>query len=385
MRGRSTFEHAARATIDPSEFGAKLSVVSSGGRMGRLAFLFLFAVAASFAAAAGLCAEASSPSFACTPGGTEIERIICSDPRLAAEDRLMARLYVLAQVSAFGKGPSNELAVQRQWLKERDICLHADLPPAKCLTRPYARRNEQLALAILFAHPEIALPELRRLDPEAAGMFEAIYLYARTPRLSEGDRRQVAALLRPYVAGKDESAWGEPSPDDAAKNDSAFAEFVGIRSVYIGGDDDGRAFPCAAVVRKPKLIDATGPRFGSNMDNFVIQSDCRDTLPPLPRFTALVEKRESGMTDCGGGSIRFAYYRSFSNDVLAALLATSAQLRNKPAKPFPLRRNVSNADVDAAVGELAAYYVRYDRAAPAKARPLARQMIYQMLDEAWQC
>lgn len=353
--------------------------------MRRLALVFLSAIAVGFVAVGVLHAQSNSPSFVCSANGSAVEQAVCSDSKLASEDQFMARLYALAQVSAFGQGPSNELAAQREWLKSREVCLHADRPPATCLAGPYAWRNEQLALAILFAHPEIALPELRRLDPQAAGMFEAIYLYSRSPRLSRGDQQRIVMLLRPYAAKSGEANWGEPAPEDAVKSDSAFAEFIGVRSAYLDGDSYGRAFPCAATVRKPKLIDATAPKFGSNMDNFVIQSDCEDTLPPLPRLTSLVEKRKKGMTDCGGGSIRFAYYRSFSNDVLAARLATSAQLRNKPIKPFPRRRNVSNADVAAAVDELTAYYVRYDRAGAQDARPLARQMILDMLDEAWQC
>ncbi|HEY7006810.1 MAG TPA: hypothetical protein VH392_10075 [Sphingomicrobium sp.] len=249
----------------------------------------------------------------------------------------------------------------------------------------YAERNERLAIAILFDHPEVALPELRRLDPEGAGLFEAIYLYGRSAKLSDTDRARVANLLKPYAREDGESGWGESDPPQAAKTDDDFAEFIGIRSAYLRGEADGRAFPCSAMVRKPGLIDATAPRFGSNMDNFVIASDCEDTLPPLPRFSALVRKRMDGMTDCGGGTIRFAYYRSFTNAALAARLATGSQLHRTAVKPFPRRRNVTSADTSAALDELASYYVTYDRASPAQARPLARQMIYEMLDEAWEC
>jgi hypothetical protein len=322
-------------------------------------------------------AGTASPSFACAASRSSAERIICASPKLAGEARLMARLFAFAQVSAFGSGPSSQVAAQREWLKSRDACAAR----YECLASSYAMRNEQLALTVLFSHPEIALPELHRLDPEGAPMFEAIYLYANARHLTEADRRRVIELLQPYADTP--GGWGEPS--NAVKSDTAFAEFIGVRSAGMAGDRDGRAFPCAAAIRKPKLVDATGPRFGSNMDNFVIQSDCPATLPPLPRFSALVDKRMTGMSDCGGGSIRYAYYSELRNAALTARLATAAQLHNKPAKPFPHRRNVSNADTSAAVEDLSAYYIRYGRANARQARPLARQMIYNMLEQAWQC
>ena len=128
-----------------------------------------------------------------------------------------------------------------------------------------------------------------------------------------------------------------------------------------------------------------GRRFGSTMDSHVIRSDCEDVLPPLPKFTTLVARRGAGMSDCGGGTIRFAYYGAFANAAVGARVATGAQLRKKAGKPFPRRRNVTNAHIAAALDELAAYYVRYGRATPTRARPLARQMIYDLLEQAWQC
>jgi hypothetical protein len=377
--------------MDRVRHGAKLR--DGSGDMRSLFYILL--MVASAALTSGAHAAPTSPSFACKPSNSTVERMICADPQLAAHDRLMARLYVLARVSAFGRGPSNQAAVQRRWLRSRDGCATSlskkgfdSKFTADCLNGIYAERNEGLAIAILFGNPDIALPEIRRLDTKAAGMLEAIYLYARSPRLSVADRERVIALLEPYASktGDGEVDWGEPRPADAVKSDSAMGDFIGIGSAFLDtGTREAAAFPCAAFIRKPGLLEATGPHFGSNMDNFVIQSDCEETLPPLPKFSSLVRKRMDGMTDCGGGTIRFAYYRSFNNAALAARLATGTQLRNKPVNPFPRRRNVSSADTSAAVAELAAYYVRYRRANEAQARPLARQMILAMLEEAWEC
>lgn len=368
---------------DSVEFEAKLSPAVSGDAMRKLLCLCLVTMAAGLSTSEPR-AETATPSFACSANATSVERAICADPKLASEERLMARLYELAKVSAFGRGPSNQQSVQREWLRGRNEGC-APSPAnllAECLGSYYAERNRRLASALIFSHPDVALPELARLDPDGAPMFEAIYLYARASRISVADRRRIVDLLERY---KDTpGGWGEPA--DAVKSDSSFAEYIGVRSAGIPGERHGdRKFPCAAVVRKPLLIEATAPRFGSTMDNFVIRSDCEDTLPPLPKFSILVEKRGAGMTDCGGGTIRFAYYSGFRNASLAARLATGSQFRNARAKPFPRRRNVTSADTSAAVEELAAYYARYGRASPGQARPLARQMIYELLDEAWQC
>jgi hypothetical protein len=53
--------------------------------------------------------------------------------------------------------------------------------------------------------------------------------------------------------------------------------------------------------------------------------------------------------------------------------------------PFPRRKNVTAVDTSAALQELIAYYVRFGRAITAQARPLAHLMIYNVLEEAWQC
>jgi hypothetical protein len=346
----------------------------------------VFALFGLFVGRGGSVAQTPAPSFGCHGNASPAEGAICSDPKLAAEDRFMARLYALSQVSAFGSGRSNEFAAQREWLRSRDYaCRNAD---PTCLVGMYQDRNERLAIAVLFSHPEVALPEIRRVDPDAAGLLQAIYLYARSGKLSEADRQRIARLLEPFAGPP--GGVGSFDPVLAVKSDSAFAEFIGTRSAFLAGNSARQyapVFPCAAMVRKPKLVGATAPRFGSTMDSFIIYSDCEDTLPPLPKLSALVGRGMTGMHDaeCGGGTIRFGDYRAFANDAVAAQLATGSQLRNQRSKPFPHPRSVNSADISAAVNELTAYYVHYGRAGRSQARPLAQQMIFTMLNEAMEC
>src|SRR4051794_12611533 len=239
--------------------------------------LFLSIVAALVAALAVPAAAAPQPdrvgpSFDCAAAKDTIDQTICGDSGLAEADRLMARLYSATKVSAFGRGPSNQLVRQREWLKERaKSCGAADIKPfksqAECLNGYYTDRNHALAVAALFSEPELALATLKRLDPEAAPLYEAITLYANA-------RSPPSYLLQPYFDKfqTDEArSYGRDiladdrirSPAHELASEQKFAEFLKITSAYLRDDPIPRPFPCAAIVRRPGLLAATGPVFGS--------------------------------------------------------------------------------------------------------------------------
>src|SRR5207248_2340721 len=119
----------------------------------RLAFaalvLALGVVRASFVHAQA----ASTPSFNCSGATDPIDLAICNDPKLAEADAVMGRLFAAVKVSAFGEGPSNELAAQREWLESRRTCRTPDrrVYPSRerCLSGFYERRNQALAVAAL--------------------------------------------------------------------------------------------------------------------------------------------------------------------------------------------------------------------------------------------
>ncbi|MGC6547664.1 hypothetical protein ACP0HG_27050, partial [Escherichia coli] len=77
------------------------------------------------------------------------------------------------------------------------------------------------------------------------------------------------------------------------RSDRHFAAFLNVLGPYLDEprlSGAPRTLPCAAIVRHPKLLEATGPAFGSTLDNFIFRNDCRDTLPPLPSLDALQTK-----------------------------------------------------------------------------------------------
>lgn len=351
----------------------------------------------------------TGPSFACAAATTPVEKAVCADPVLAGLDREMAQLFGIAKLSAFGSGPSNQLAAQRAALKTLRNCTNpgAEQPLARCLQRLYGVRTQQLAIAALISAPATALPILRRQDPAFAPILEAVQLWTEAPvdadwsatqRIPRRDR--IAALLQPYLTAlqtKDTQSFGnailrDPGQDgiavtnikDIFRSDRHFAALLQVLGPYLGESEIPgmpRDLPCAAIVRHPALLAATGPVFGSTMDNFVLGNDCQASLPPLPLLEALQAKLYRGWPQCEG-TIRFALYRGFAHDIDEARLG-----RAKPAKAkaLPARKGATKADVAGVERELAAYYETYLHRTPAAAASSARDALAQILDDAQLC
>lgn len=367
--------------------------------------MILFALAPLVLAAAPVPAQAATgPSFACSAAASPMEKAICADPKLSALDREMAQLFAVARESAFGSGPSNQLAAQRTALQEMRACK----PPLNaCLLERYAVRNQELAIAALAKAPAAALPVLRRGDPAFAPILEAVQLWSEAPVDANWSaperaksRTRIAALLKPYLTGlqtNPDQSFGasilrEPGTngiavktiDDLFRSDRHFAAFLNVLGPYL--DDPKvsgapRTLPCAAIVRHPKLLDATGPVFGSTMDNFVFRNDCSDTLPPLPSLGALQTKLFRSWPECEG-TIRYMAYSSFNRDVDAARLG---QVEPGKAGALPARKGVTKADMDTVERDLAAYYATYLGRAPAAAGSTARAALSRLLTDSHQC
>lgn len=351
-----------------------------------------------------------TPSFNCSLAKSAIDKTICDDPKLAQADAVMGQLYAAAKTSAFGHGLSNEFAAQRQWLKEREDCgaFHKSVykTRAECLSGRYEARNHDLAVATLFAGLPLALDTLRKIDPEAAPLYEAIVLYVNAPAswnlAGSPQRSRILQLLQPYFDDfrKDEQKGfgkdilqneGISQPADALKSKHHFIQFLQIASAYLDGEPIPRPLPCAAIVRRPELIDASDAVFGSTLDNFILYPDCGETLPPLPQLERLNEQINKGWPDCEG-SIRFSAYRFYSrakNDARLASIgdinrfARSAEAR-RPMR-MPKLRGVPLAAINAAVAELTAYYRTYQKAPLTEARAFARSKVRDIVASGRSC
>lgn len=88
---------------------------------------------------------AAGPSFDCAKAESSAAKLVCTDDRLAALDREVSRLFVLARDDAGLPADQRKqlLAVQRGWIKGRDDCWKAaDL--RACTTESYVTRIHEL-------------------------------------------------------------------------------------------------------------------------------------------------------------------------------------------------------------------------------------------------
>lgn len=374
----------------------------------RLMFLVLVASLMGLAPASAVEPQTPGPSFDCALARGQIEPTICRDPRLAAADRLMAQFYANAKISALGSGPSAQPGEQRKWLRERQDC--AKPAPQvwtreECLLNAYDRRNRELAVANLFTNPDLSLATLKRLDPPFAPLLEAILLYASQPVASDwtspalkGNRARLLGLLNPQfdrMRGEKELSFGGDilkaeninSVTDMLRSEVSFATGLKVIAAYNESDSPPLVIPCTALIRHPKLAEATTPIFGSTLDNFVPRTDCVETLPPLPRLDALVDEINKGWPDCQG-SIRFSAYVSYRNSSIDARLGSQID-RSKQTTPrrppMPRLRGLKSATTIAAVAELSAYYQRYFNLAPDKAQYNATEAIRSIVGSGHNC
>lgn len=338
--------------------------------------------------------RAAAQSFDCAKARTVIDKAICADPAVAREDADMALLYAAAGTSAWGKGRSNQLAAQRDWIVGRDTCGHLDGKDAtsvgECLLSAYQRRNRDLAVALLFTDRTLALPVLRRVDPEGAGLYEAITLYVER---GQGWDRAVTALVTPYWKrlqteesasyGRDILAETVRGPQDVIRSDEDFGAFAYIVAAYfveVGGMA-GAPFPCAALIRRPGLLSAITPRFGSALDNLALYSGCGETQPPQPRLDAFLDSLTLVDPDCEEGTIRFAMYKSAALDPTSASLGFPLPQGQLKGRPQSIRPTVASA----AIAELADQYWRYAGLTKAEADKRAKGWVARLLRAKQTC
>ncbi|MBS0481025.1 MAG: hypothetical protein JSR96_02540 [Proteobacteria bacterium] len=356
---------------------------------------------------------AEAPSFDCAKTNGAVEQAICATPDLAAADRTMAALYASVRVSAFGTGPSNELAAQRKALETIRGCQGDSKPErlAECLRQNYAGRNGDLAVAAVMRTPGAALAVMRQIDPGYAPVLEAVQIWAAEPDGADWSapsraekRARITALITPHVdrlLKKDDMSFGgeilsSSSVDhievkraaDVFLSERHFARFLNVLGPYLDEPAYGlnvrRVLPCAAMVRHPALAEATDAVFGSTLDNFTFDHDCAETLPPLPALETLVQALYKKWPDCEG-TIRFAAYRSFSAAVRDARLGRIERSSAARAETLPRRNGITPANVSAARSELASYYGTYLGKSPARAAAMASTMISGILSSAHQC
>ncbi|HZZ31280.1 MAG TPA: lysozyme inhibitor LprI family protein [Phenylobacterium sp.] len=318
------------------------------------------------------------PSFDCAKP-SEIEALICGDPELSAADRRLAAFYDIAKAGALGTG-SNQLATQRDWLKERDkSCARGAWKEfyknlRNCIVAEYDERLEQLAIANLMASPKESMAELGRIRPKAVPLYQAAHDYA---SIDDSKRRIdiVEADLAPIYATLDANTREHLSPPfatlatarEAAASDVNFAAFFAIYAT-LGLEDNGVTWPCAVLVKRPSLVAGLGSYFGGAIDGAIPTSDCEAALPATDEVTALSDKAARAQP-FEQGTIRFSTGRDYIKLQDAVRLHQTEVWETKagnnngysngaPQKERAWRRR-HKAEIDKAESVLEAYYVKY--------------------------
>lgn len=89
-------------------------------------------------------AEAVPPSFDCANSASEIEKLVCADPELAAADARLAEVYD-RELNRPGTAKPTMVATQRGWVKGRDDCWKED-DKRRCVLESYWTRMAELQI-----------------------------------------------------------------------------------------------------------------------------------------------------------------------------------------------------------------------------------------------
>ncbi len=315
---------------------------------------------------------AQGPSFNCA-GATDVDAVACKDAKLSADDRRLTALYTATRAAVIGTGPSQQQVWQRKWLKDTHTecaaaawARHAAYKTQRdCIADAYNTRLGELATAALFADPADAMAVIRETTPADAAIYEAIYQYA-TIDDARARAAKVAPMIAPIFAGlgaDHKTAFtdngGPANAAEAVASDEAFGTFVNVTDSEL---EHGVSWPCATFVKRPGLLAALGPLYGSTRDNSLPGSDCDEmTAPDEAAFSDFMMATLQNAPDCGG-TIRFAGGREFYRMRIAALLHRPEQwAKFKPSdggKPESTFRRKRAADIARAQAALAAYYVQ---------------------------
>ena len=332
-----------------------------------LAFLLMFVAAPQVKAQAP-----QGPSFSCA-GATDVDAVVCKDARLSLDDRRLTALYAAARPAVIGAAESQQQTWQRKWLKDTHTqcaatawAKHAAYKTQRdCIADAYESRLSELATAALFSDHADAMAVIRDSTPADAPIYEAIYQYV-TVDDARARAAKVVPLIAPVYAGLDadhKTAFtdngGPANAADAVASDAAFGTFV---NVTVSELEHSVMWPCAAFVKRPGLLDALGPMYGSTRDNFLPQTDCDEmTAPQIAPFNDFMMTTLQNAPDCGG-TIRFAGGREFYRMRTAALLHRPEQWAKFKAadggKPESAFNKKHAADIARAQTTLATYYVQ---------------------------
>lgn len=234
--------------------------------------------------------QAGAVSFDCAKAATAVERLLCSDKRLAAPDESLARRYAALLAVVPGAQRAQLRGAQQAWLAQRAQCL-AEGDPGDCLQRRIEAREKALdaqfaaaaarldaVVARIPSAPAAAAAQLRTYDGGLASAW-LVYLHRFVPAAgvgaSEAHARFVAASAT--LRRQDSVAAGMLDPAEPADRHAAEARDLTLLRLWIersGYSVDASPRPdarpyvhCFVFAQQGQAAyDAMGPLYGSSRD-----------------------------------------------------------------------------------------------------------------------
>ena len=184
--------------------------------------------------------------------------------------------------------------------------------------------------------PDAAEAVLRGADDSVARLDLLLFLHAFRPAGENRDieiRNLKGRIDKAALEAEHDDKWlfkivGAPLPYDGS-DESLIATIILAKADPLAAY---YAIPCAVLVRRPGLLEATQPLFGSSRDNFLPRSGCqwgRGTVEGYPEavvrnYLAMTELADGDFIENHRGTIRYAHMGALNLGVQAAMLSSDS-------------------------------------------------------------
>lgn len=136
-----------------------------------------------------------TPSFDCAAAASDVEKLVCSDPELAALDRRLAEVHARAR-AAPGADLARLAAELRGWAKGRDECWKS-VERSRCVSEAYMTRTAQLQID----NGETTVPEAAAYEcDDTSKRFTVVYYNDLDPKTAVVTWGNDQALAFPMMA-----------------------------------------------------------------------------------------------------------------------------------------------------------------------------------------
>ncbi len=172
-----------------------------------------------------------------------------------------------------------------------------------------------MAIAFMAEDPARAEPVLRKAATDPVGKLDLVlFLHSFRPD-TPARRKEISTLL---AGVRDPSAPVDPEIGELKTydgTDQSLLAYVEQASLSGAANSDSAfyAIPCAVLIARPGLVEATRPLFGSNKDNFLPRSGCsygRGTVKDFPdaeaaTFILAATEADGHFIENFGGSMKY--------------------------------------------------------------------------------